>query len=193
MCPPIATTVEVDVQVAGREPLTVDGDVNLLKIQSVEHVWGHRLIVASGCSQTRGEASQDRFWRPASMRGLQQCRHAARSGGSGSTSPDSGAETSTPQVWCARPGWGRPPASREIIWSALFSRRQLPRPGGGFIIGLTTLKFEFVFHPVEYFPDVSGESKDVTEGDDRGEFALATVAMQLFLSDRESEVVVSSG
>ena len=39
------------------------------------------------------------------MRDLQQCRHAARSGGSGSTSPDSGAETSTPQVWFARPGW----------------------------------------------------------------------------------------
>ena len=62
----------------------------------------------------------------------------------------------------------------------------------GFIIGLTTLKFEFVFHPVEDFPDVSGESKDVTEGDDRGEFAVAAVAMQQFLSDRESEVVVSS-
>ena len=61
----------------------------------------------------------------------------------------------------------------------------------GFIIGLTTLKFEF--HPVEDFPNGSGESNDVTEGDDRGEFALAAVAMQQFLSDRESEVVVSSG
>ena len=62
----------------------------------------------------------------------------------------------------------------------------------GFIIGLTTLKFELVFHPIEDFPDVSGESKDVTEGDDRCEFAVATVAMQQFWSDRESEVVVSS-